>query len=494
VTGVGDAPRDLREFVVNTRKRLVALERRQGGGGGGGGGGGSSVQAGMIQPFAGSVLPTGWLLCDGAEVNRITYASLFAAIGTVYGAGNGSTTFNLPNLKGRVPFGKDPSQVEFDVLGETGGAKVHRHDFAIGMFDKNWSPAGEAGGMNQSGAAWRAGAYRSSTETYSGGVADGTGTTNVNTGINNGGAVSVTTSRFKSQGDTAVPTGTSGLPPYQIVNYIISIGAGSGSGGGTTTATTSIVTDWNAANTPGLYRAAAGTPNAPQPTYPMTGTVLETSSGVQQRIQIESALVVNGGRNQWYRTMTGSTWSAWLRTDRLMIPGSIVGGTFDPVSGRTNLTTNSVNWSFNNVFTTEFRTYRILFQYFNGNTAGGGFRLRRSGTDHTASAYQYSGWYTSGTALGPATGTTDQGFFPATSGQGGHGEITVSEPMYTAGDNVQKRIRGLWAMWGPVNYTELNSSLGSADTTAFDGFSLYITGSVGVTAASHSWISVEGLA
>ncbi len=83
------------------------------------------VPAGTISAFAGSTAPTGWLLCDGSAVNRTTYAALFAIIGTTYGAGDGSTTFNLPNLKGRVSVGLDATQVEFDVLGKTGGAKTH---------------------------------------------------------------------------------------------------------------------------------------------------------------------------------------------------------------------------------------------------------------------------------------------------------------------------------------------------------------------------------
>jgi len=62
---------------------------------------------GMISPFAGSsaTVPTGWLLCDGTTKSRTTYAALFAVIGTTYGAGDGSTTFNLPDLLGRVPMG-----------------------------------------------------------------------------------------------------------------------------------------------------------------------------------------------------------------------------------------------------------------------------------------------------------------------------------------------------------------------------------------------------
>lgn len=53
---------------------------------------------GVVQAFAGSTTPQGWLLCDGSAVSRTGYAALYAVIGTTYGAGDGSTTFNLPNL------------------------------------------------------------------------------------------------------------------------------------------------------------------------------------------------------------------------------------------------------------------------------------------------------------------------------------------------------------------------------------------------------------
>jgi microcystin-dependent protein len=89
----------------------------------------ASVPTGVINPYAGPITnppapPTGWLLCDGAAVSRSTYATLFGIVGTTYGVGDNSTTFNLPNLKGRVPVGLDSSQSEFDTLGETGGAKT----------------------------------------------------------------------------------------------------------------------------------------------------------------------------------------------------------------------------------------------------------------------------------------------------------------------------------------------------------------------------------
>lgn len=85
----------------------------------------SSTPPGVVEMYAGATAPSGYLLCDGTAVSRTTYAALFAVIGTTYGAGDGSTTFNLPNLKGRVPVGLDASQTEFDALGETGGAKTH---------------------------------------------------------------------------------------------------------------------------------------------------------------------------------------------------------------------------------------------------------------------------------------------------------------------------------------------------------------------------------
>lgn len=66
---------------------------------------GRNAPVGMMAPYAGSAAPTGWLLCNAAAVSRTTYAGLFAVIGTTYGVGDGSTTFNLPDLRGRVPMG-----------------------------------------------------------------------------------------------------------------------------------------------------------------------------------------------------------------------------------------------------------------------------------------------------------------------------------------------------------------------------------------------------
>lgn len=58
-------------------------------------------------PYSGASAPAGWLLCYGQAVSRATYADLFTAIGTTYGVGDGSTTFNIPDMRGRTPLGKD---------------------------------------------------------------------------------------------------------------------------------------------------------------------------------------------------------------------------------------------------------------------------------------------------------------------------------------------------------------------------------------------------
>ena len=95
---------------------------------------------GSVTDFAGSTAPSGWLLCYGQAISRTTYADLYAVIGTVYGTGDGSTTFNLPDCRGRVVAGKDnmggtsadrltnydsPRGIDGDTLGQVGGSQTH---------------------------------------------------------------------------------------------------------------------------------------------------------------------------------------------------------------------------------------------------------------------------------------------------------------------------------------------------------------------------------
>jgi microcystin-dependent protein len=78
-----------------------------------------AVPTGTIQMWSTNTAPTGYLLCDGAAVSRTTYATLFALIASTYGAGNGTTTFNVPNLENRVPIGAG----DLYALASTGGSR-----------------------------------------------------------------------------------------------------------------------------------------------------------------------------------------------------------------------------------------------------------------------------------------------------------------------------------------------------------------------------------
>lgn len=81
---------------------------------------------GEVIMYGSATIPTGWLECDGSAVSRSTYAALFAIIGTTWGAGDGSTTFNVPNLKGRAPVGRGTgSGLTARTLAAIGGEETH---------------------------------------------------------------------------------------------------------------------------------------------------------------------------------------------------------------------------------------------------------------------------------------------------------------------------------------------------------------------------------
>lgn len=99
----------------------------------------ATFPAGSVIAYAGTTAPAGWLLCQGQAISRTTYATLFGVVGTAYGAGNGSTTFNVPDLRGRTVAGKDDmggaaanrltgtdGGVDGLTLGAAGGAETHQ--------------------------------------------------------------------------------------------------------------------------------------------------------------------------------------------------------------------------------------------------------------------------------------------------------------------------------------------------------------------------------
>lgn len=84
------------------------------------------IPPGCLMMYPSITAPSGWLSCDGSAVSRATYSALFAIIGTKYGAGDGSTTFNLPDMRGRTPIGIGTGTgLTGRILGQTGGAETH---------------------------------------------------------------------------------------------------------------------------------------------------------------------------------------------------------------------------------------------------------------------------------------------------------------------------------------------------------------------------------
>lgn len=171
--------------------------------------GGLGLPAGMIQPSASINLPAGWLLCDGRAVDRTTYADLYAAIGVRYGAGNGSTTFNLPQLQGRVPVGYSATDTEFNALGKTGGAKTHTLTIAEmpfhshGVNDPGHSHAQNVTANNGSPGVRRDYASDGASSAFPQGINTNSSTTGITTVGNGGGGAH------------------NNLQPYQTVNYLI---------------------------------------------------------------------------------------------------------------------------------------------------------------------------------------------------------------------------------------------------------------------------------
>lgn len=107
-----------------------------------------NLPAGLVMHFANSTAPTGWLECNGAAVSRTTYAALFTAIGTLYGVGNGTTTFNLPDLRGQFLRGWD-NGAGIDPARAIGSAQLDQfqgHQHSRQGFGSGTSPTGANGG------------------------------------------------------------------------------------------------------------------------------------------------------------------------------------------------------------------------------------------------------------------------------------------------------------------------------------------------------------
>ncbi|HRF69837.1 MAG TPA: tail fiber protein [Candidatus Pelethenecus sp.] len=114
----------------------------------------TATPIGLVSPYVGSAAPSGWLLCDGSAVSRTTYADLFAVISTTYGTGDGSTTFNLPDLRSRLPVGAGTgakvatfSSRSGNVITVTGLTNANNNEFQTGQAVLYDTTSGAIGGL-----------------------------------------------------------------------------------------------------------------------------------------------------------------------------------------------------------------------------------------------------------------------------------------------------------------------------------------------------------
>lgn len=172
------------------------------------------IPTGSILATARAAAPAGFLLCQGQAVSRTTYAVLFAAIGTTYGAGDGVTTFNLPDLRGRTPFGVDGGTARISLvpnaLGNAGGDQrlhAHLHNNAGGTSIESANHTHAIPGFAQTRHEGSGFAY---TNWDAASVGNSTGT------VSAFHTHSLTGTTF-----AAGEGGSQNVPPYQIVNFMI---------------------------------------------------------------------------------------------------------------------------------------------------------------------------------------------------------------------------------------------------------------------------------
>lgn len=188
------------------------------------------LPTGAIIQFAGANEPEGWVFCDGQALNRTEFSALFSAIGTAYGAGDGSTTFNVPDYRGRVVVGRNASDAQFDTLGETGGAKTHTLSAAempSHSHGVNQSPHGH--GVSDPGHSHSLRGFNAAYPGGAGSADDGSGVEWTRTFDTRGGGITASGTGIGIQGANAnisIAAAGSGqahnnLQPYQVANFII---------------------------------------------------------------------------------------------------------------------------------------------------------------------------------------------------------------------------------------------------------------------------------
>ena len=197
--------------------------------------GADNLQTGLLPPtgsilqYAGGAAPTGWLLCRGQEVSRTgTYAALFGVVGTAYGVGDGSTTFNLPDLQGRIPVGLG-THASVDALGDNDGTSTvanrrpaHSHTVSTDGAHTHTGTTDSAGSHTHTVSYGLSGGFSTSQRSATG--TDGNDNQSTTTSSNGAHTHTFTTASGGSHTHTVGSTGgTNDAPSFVVVNYIIKV-------------------------------------------------------------------------------------------------------------------------------------------------------------------------------------------------------------------------------------------------------------------------------
>ena len=200
------------------------------------------IPTGIIEMFAGSVAPIGWLICDGSIVSRVAFSDLFKVIGTTYGVGNSNSTFTLPDMRGRLPIGVGSgSSLTTRTLAATFGAETatlaetnlpsHTHTATVGTESVNHTHTGTSGGestnhnhyfSHTAGTSGSYGLFDSATASSSGQPNTG-GIQQNHTHATTTGTESANHTHSVTNSNTGSGTAFGIMPPSIVVNFIIKI-------------------------------------------------------------------------------------------------------------------------------------------------------------------------------------------------------------------------------------------------------------------------------
>lgn len=427
----------------------------------------SSLPAGTMVQWAGASAPANWLLCDGTAVSRTTYATLFAAIGTAYGTGDGSTTFNLPDLRGRVPVGKNGGS--FGTLGATGGAETvtlteaqmpshthiqnsHNHTqdaHSHAIYGSNGGSAGVSISItsNSNGdRAWY----------LPGSIAANTTATN--------------------QAATATNQNTGGgqahnnLQPYQVVNYIIKATSGTTAGDSPLTSRVStletnvrsVTLGGTGANTltSGGYLKGNGT------------SAITSQSGIPATdITSGSLAIANGG--------TGATTGSGLVP---IIPSSVaIGSGSVSVNSAGVISFSGVSYlNPRGIFTSAYKDYviRVTSSAASANYVLGYFTLANG--NNLSSAYYSGSFYrqVSGTGIFASDNAGTNGYFTC----GYMNNDNASQFTFTITDPINKTFScDFLSSYATTSHTNVWGGMGYNGNAAVDGFMFYMSSNVLMT-------------